>query len=102
MTPDCSIDLNRMVNGKGSFTSEIISNLIAPRDHQGHVQITNPEKKALIQLMINVCGIIIIIFPFNIPIIASMPAGSVIGFAGGWPRLLESFKKAPLRKPEIR
>jgi hypothetical protein len=33
-----------------------------------------------------VCGIIIIIFPFSMPIIASIPAGSVMGFAGGCPR----------------
>lgn len=60
---------------------------------------TKPEKKALIQLMIKVCGIIIIMFPLSIPIIASMPAGSVMGFAGGWPRLLGSFRNAPLRNP---
>jgi len=45
-----------------------------PVKHLGmHIQITKPEKNALIQLMIKVWGIIIIILPFNIPIIASIP-----------------------------
>lgn len=28
MTPDCSIDLNRIVSGKGNFTSEFVSSLL--------------------------------------------------------------------------
>lgn len=63
---------------------------------------TKPEKKALIQLMIRVWGIIIIIFPFNIPIMASMPAGSDMGFGGAWPRLFGSFRNAPLWNAETR
>jgi hypothetical protein len=42
--------------------------------------------------MIKVCGIIIIIFPFSMPIIASIPAGSVMGFAGGSVLDRESFE----------
>lgn len=56
---------------------------------------TNPAKNALIQLMINVCGIIIAIFPFIIPIIPSIAAGSVIGFAAGLPLLSGSLRNAP-------
>ena len=60
------------------------------------LHITNPEKKALIHDIIRVCGIIIAIFPFIIPIIASIPAGSVIGFGAPTPRFSGSFKKAPV------
>jgi len=41
---------------------------------------TKPLKNALIHPIINVCGIIIAMFPFIIPIIPSIAAGSVIGF----------------------
>lgn len=57
--------------------------------------ITNPAKKALIQLMISVCGIIIAIFPFIIPIIPSIAAGSVIGFGAALPLFSGSLRKAP-------
>lgn len=50
-----------------------------------HLLITNPEKKALIQPIISVCGIIIAMFPFIIPIMPSMAAGSDIGFGLGLP-----------------
>lgn len=56
---------------------------------------TNPAKKALIQLMISVCGIIIAMFPFIIPIIPSIAAGSVIGFGAAFPLFSGSFRKAP-------
>lgn len=56
---------------------------------------TNPEKNALIQLMIKVCGIIIIMLPFIIFIMASMPAGSAMGLAGAWPRFSGSLRNAP-------
>jgi len=75
--PDCSMDLKRIVSGKGSFI------------------ITNPAKNAFIQLMIKVCGIIIIMFPFIIPIIPSIAAGSVIGFPAGLPWLSTSLRKTP-------
>ena len=32
-TPDCNIDLNRIVNGKGSFTEEVGCQRTAHRDH---------------------------------------------------------------------
>ena len=57
--------------------------------------ITNPAKKALIQLMISVCGIIIAMFPFIIPIIPSIAAGSVIGFGAALPLFSGSLRKAP-------
>ena len=50
-----------------------------------YAQTTKPLKNALIQPIIIVCGTIIVMFPFIIPIIPSMAAGSVIGFAGGCP-----------------
>lgn len=67
-----------------------------------NLQITYPEKKALIHPIIRVCGIIIAIFPFIIPIMASIPAGSVIGFAGGWPLLSGSFRNVPFLYAETR
>lgn len=59
------------------------------------ILMTNPAKKALIQLMINVCGTIIAMFPFIIPIIPSIAAGSVIGFGAAFPRFPGSLRKAP-------
>ena len=59
------------------------------------VLITKPAKKALIQLMISVWGIIIAIFPFIMPIIPSMAAGSVIGLPAGLPRFSGSFRNIP-------
>lgn len=53
MTPDWSIDLKRMVKGKGNFTATSQRGLF-PKHLGGHIQITKPEKKALIQLMIKV------------------------------------------------
>lgn len=53
----------------------------------GDAQTTNPLKKALIHPMMSVCGTIMVMFPFIIPIMPSMAAGSVMGFAGGWPLL---------------
>lgn len=100
-TPDCSIDLNRIVRGNGSFTDR--------RDAYQHtsdiarattkssldVLITKPAKKALIQPMISVWGIIIAMFPFIMPIIPSMAAGSVIGLPAGLPRFSVSFRNVP-------
>lgn len=57
--------------------------------------ITNPEKNALIQPMISVCGTIIAMFPFIIPIIPSIAAGSVIGFGAACPFLSGSLRKVP-------
>jgi hypothetical protein len=54
-----------------------------------------PLKKALIHDIIKVCGIIIAIFPLIIPIIASIPAGSVIGFGGGLPLFSGSLRNFP-------
>lgn len=59
------------------------------------ILMTNPAKKALIQLMIKVCGTIIAIFPFIIPIIPSIAAGSVIGFGAAFPLFPGSLRKAP-------
>ena len=56
---------------------------------------TNPEKKALIQLMMSVCGIIMAMFPFIMPIIPSIAAGSVIGFGAAFPLFSGSLRKAP-------
>lgn len=67
-----------------------------------NVLITNPAKKALIQLMIRVCGIIIAMLPFIIPIIPSMAAGSVIGFPAGLPRFSGSLRKTPSLYAETR
>ena len=98
-TPDCSIDLNRIVRGNGSFT-----NWRTPYQHRvdrqppnaaSNVLITKPAKKALIQPMISVCGIIIAIFPFIMPIIPSMAAGSVIGLPAGLPRFSGSLRNVP-------
>jgi hypothetical protein len=47
--------------------------------------ITKPEKKALIHPIIKLCGIIIAMFPFIMPIMPSMAAGSLIGFGLGLP-----------------
>lgn len=66
------------------------------------VQTTNPLKKALIQPIISVCGTIIVIFPFIIPIIPSIAAGSVIGFAGGCPLLSGFLRYAPDWNAETR
>lgn len=59
------------------------------------VLITKPAKKALIQPIISVCGIIIAILPFIMPIIPSMAAGSVIGLPAGLPRLSGSLRNVP-------
>ena len=59
------------------------------------VLMTNPAKKALIQPMISVWGIIIAIFPFIMPIIPSMAAGSVIGLPAGLPRFSGSLRNVP-------
>jgi hypothetical protein len=56
---------------------------------------TNPEKKALIHPIIKLCGIIIAIFPFIIPIIPSIAAGSLIGFGLGLPRDSGSARNFP-------
>ena len=56
---------------------------------------TKPAKKALIQPMISVWGIIIAMFPFIMPIMPSMAAGSVIGFPAGLPRFSGSFRNVP-------
>lgn len=63
---------------------------------------TNPAKNALIQLIINVCGIIIAIFPFIMPIIPSIAAGSVIGFPAGLPLFSGSLRKTPSLYAETR
>lgn len=115
-TPDWSIDLNRKVNGKGSFT--VLDRTLASALDSLHASpletlsmfyanpedslITKPAKKALIQLMINVCGIIMAMFPFIIPIIPSMAAGSVIGFPAGLPLLSGSFRNAPSLNADTR
>ena len=59
------------------------------------VLMTKPAKKALIQPMISVWGIIIAIFPFIMPIIPSMAAGSVIGLPAGLPRFSGSLRNVP-------
>lgn len=92
-TPDCNMLLNLIVNGNGNrtkyhqYSSFTISNV--------NSLMTKPLKKALIQLMIKVCGIIIVILPFIMPIIPSIAAGSVIGFAGAPFFLSGSFRYAP-------
>jgi len=89
-TPACNILLNLIVKGKGNR------------------MITNPLKNALIHPIIKVCGTIIAIFPFIMPIIPSIAAGSVIGFGARLNRLpsatagdlvMASVKKG---KPELR
>lgn len=60
-----------------------------------NILITNPAKNAFIQLIINVCGTIIAIFPFIIPIIPSIAAGSVIGFGAAFPLFPGSLRKVP-------
>src|SRR5579859_1365019 len=62
---------------------------------RGEVHRTKPEKKKLIQAMITVCGINMTILLFIIFIIASIPPGSVKGFAGGAPLFYGSFKYSP-------
>ncbi len=57
--------------------------------------ITKPEKNALIHPMINVCGIIIAMLPFIMPIIPSIAAGSLIGFGLGLPLMSGSAKNLP-------
>ena len=57
--------------------------------------ITNPLKNALIQPIIKVCGMIIVIFPFIIPIMPSIAAGSDIGLGAACPFLSGSFKYVP-------
>lgn len=105
-TPDCSIDLKRIVNGNGSFTihqhrcQRIISQFsqwspTIPSKVEVDILITNPAKNALIHPIIKVCGIIIAMFPFIMPIIPSIAAGSVIGFAAGLPLASGSFRNVP-------
>ena len=60
-----------------------------------NVLITKPAKKALIQPMISVWGIIMAMLPFIMPIIPSMAAGSVIGLPAGLPRFSGSFRNVP-------
>ena len=98
ITPDWSIDLNRTVKGNGSFTIVPQSCQLRPiySLHRGFdVHITNPLKNALIHPIISVCGTIIAIFPLTMFIIWSIPAGSVIGFAGGCPTASGFLRKAP-------
>ena len=60
------------------------------------LRMTKPAKKALIQLMINVCGIIIAMLPFIMPIMPSIAAGSVMGLGAACPRPSGPlFRKAP-------
>ena len=66
------------------------------------ILITKPAKNALIHPMMTVCGTIIIMFPFIMPIIPSMAAGSVIGFAAALPLFSGSFRKSPSLYPWIR
>lgn len=103
-TPDCSIDLKRMVRGKGSFTVQMLAHPSShhrptlsfhPSVNTADILITKPAKNALIQPIITVCGTIIIIFPFIMPIMPSMAAGSVIGFAAGFPLFSGSLRKVP-------
>ena len=98
-TPDCSIDLNRIVRGNGSFTNWRTSYQHEvdrqPPKIVWDVLITKPAKKALIQPMISVCGIIIAMFPFIMPIMPSMAAGSVIGLPAGLPRFSGSLRNVP-------
>ncbi len=67
-----------------------------------YLHTTYPAKKALIQLMINVCGMSMAMLPFIMPIMASMPAGSVIGLPAGLPLLSGSFRNAPDWYEEIK
>jgi len=62
---------------------------------RGDVRTTKPAKNALIHPIISVCGIIIAMFPFIIPIIPSIAAGSVIGFACALPLFSGSFRNFP-------
>ena len=66
------------------------------------ILITNPAKKALIHPIIKVCGTIIAIFPFIIPIMPSIAAGSVIGFAAGLPLFSGSLRNVPSLYAETR
>lgn len=52
--------------------------------------------------MIKVCGIIIAMLPFIIPIMPSIAAGSVIGFAAGLPLASGSLRKVPSLYAETR
>ena len=101
-TPDWSMDLNRRVRGKGNFTDWDISLESHLRGCEEDLQTTNPEKNALIHPIIKVCGTIIAIFPFIIPIMPSIAAGSVMGFAAGLPLLSGSVRKAPSLNAETR
>lgn len=67
-----------------------------------NVLITKPEKKALIQPMINVCGTIIATLPFIIPIMPSIIAGSDMGLGGGFPRPSRSARNEPSLNPDTR
>lgn len=56
---------------------------------------TNPEKKAFIHPIINVCGTIMATFPFIMPIMPSIMAGSDIGFGLGLPLASGSARNFP-------
>lgn len=42
-TPDCSIDLNRIVNGKGSFTSDLLVSTLQPAAIYAHMTDGDPK-----------------------------------------------------------
>ena len=70
-----------------------------------HSLITKPAKKALIQLMISVCGTIIIMLPFMAPMSPSMAAGSMAGFPpppAAFPSPSGSFRNLPSLKAATR
>ena len=56
---------------------------------------TYPLKKALIQLMMSVLGIIMAMLFFIMLIMPSIWLGSLSGLAGGWPWRSGSLRKAP-------
>lgn len=61
----------------------------------GDILMTKPEKNALIHPMIRVCGIIMAMLPFIMPIIPSIAAGSLMGFGLGLPLSSGSAKNLP-------
>src|ERR1700709_635104 len=83
-TPAWSILLNLIVKGNGSRTAILIS-LNPSIKPVFDSLITKPEKNALIQPIMSVCGTIMAMLPFIMPIIPSIAAGSDIGLGGAWP-----------------
>jgi len=66
-----------------------------------HLLMTYPEKNALIQPMIKLCGTIIATLPFIIPIMPSIIAGSLSGFGLPCPLAPKSAKNLPSLIPSM-